>query len=108
MQNFNKKPVTIGVPDNMDTEIAQQCFYIGLKNLIYINNGGTLLSYLQDGNVKTTVLNGEASQIIIKFLKTIQEVQQYKLQDKLNSGQTKKQFLQKTGSQLLNKLVDKK
>ena len=100
--NNGNKPVTINVPDNMNQQIAQQCFYIGLKNLIYINNGGTLVSYLQDDKVKTTVLNGQASAILVKFLKAIQQTQMYKLDDKLNSGQTKKQFLQKTGTQLLN------
>ena len=100
--NNGNKPVTINVPDNMNQEIAQQCFYIGLKNLIYINNGGTLVSYLQNEQVKTTVLNGQASVILVKFLKAIQQTQMYKLDEKLNNGQTKKQFLQRTGTQLLN------
>lgn len=104
----NTKPITIGVPDNMNEQIAQQCFYIGLKNLIYINNGGALVSYLQDDKVKTTVLHGQASQILVKFLKAIQQTQQYKLDQKVKTGQTKKQFLQRNGSQLLDKMEQKK
>lgn len=108
MENYaNQKPITISVPDNMNEQVAQQCFYIGLKNLIYINNGGTLMSYFEDQKIKTTVLNGDASAIMIKFLKAIQQTQQYKLDEKLNNGQTKKQFLQDTGNNLLNKLVNK-
>ena len=76
--------------------------YIGLKNLIYINSGGTLVSYLDQEQVKTTVLNGQASSILVKFLKAIQQTQMYRLDDKLNNGQTKKEFLQRTGTELLN------
>ena len=105
--NNCKKPVTIAVPQDMDQDIAQQCFYIGLKNLIYINNGGTLVSYLQDDKAKTTVLHGEASAILVKFLKAIQETQQYKLDEKLNNGETKKEYLQRTGTQLLTEKMQK-
>ena len=105
--NINQKPITISVPDNMNQQVAQQCFYIGLKNLIYLNNGGTLMSYFEDQKIKTTVLNGDASAIMVKFLKALQQTQQYNLQDKMNSGQTKKQFLQNTGSQLLNEFAKK-
>lgn len=100
--NNAQKPITISVPDNMNQQVAQQCFYIGLKNLIYINSGGTLVSYLDQEQVKTTVLNGQASSILVKFLKAIQQTQMYRLDDKLNNGQTKKEFLQRTGTELLN------
>lgn len=96
------KDITIQTPDNMTKQVAQQCFLIGLKNLIYLNNGNVLLSYFEDGQIKTTALNGESGLIMVKFLKSIEQTEKFaNLQDKVQNGQTKKQFLERNGSQLL-------
>lgn len=101
------KQQIIKTPDNMTTQVAQQCFYIGLKNLIYLNNGNVLFSFFQDGKIKTTALNGQSGQIMIKFLKAVQQTEKFiNLQDKVQTGQTKKDFLQRKGSQLLDVLAN--
>lgn len=99
------KDLIIQTPDNMTQQVAQQCFLIGLKNLIYLNNGNVLMSYFQDGKIKTTALNGQSGQIMIKFLKSVQQTEKFaNLQDQVQNGQTKKQYLERNGSQLLQTL----
>lgn len=101
------KQQIIKTPDNMTVDVAQQCFFIGLKNLIYLNNGNVLFSYFDDGKIKTTALNGQSGQIMIKFLKAVQQTEKFaNLQQKTQTGQTKKDYLERTGSQLLNVLAD--
>ena len=96
------KQITIQTPDNMTQQVAQQCFLIGLKNLIYLNNGNVLLSYFEDGQIKTTALQGDSGQIMVKFLKSVQQTEKFaNLQDRVQTGETKKQYLERTGSQLL-------
>lgn len=102
------KDLIIQTPDNMTQQVAQQCFLIGLKNLIYLNNGNVLLSYFENGQIKTTALSGDSGQIMVKFLKSLQQTQKFtNLQDKVQTGQTKKQFLQRSGSQLLQVFANK-
>ena len=99
------KQLVIQTPDNMTEQVAQQCFLIGLKNLIYLNNGNVLLSYFQNGKIKTSALTGDAGLIMVKFLKPLQETEKFaNLQDKVQTGETKKQFLQRTGGELLETL----
>lgn len=101
------KELIIQTPDNMTQQVAQQCFLIGLKNLIYLNNGNVLVSFFQNGHIKTTALNGQSGQIVVKFLKSVQETEKFaNLQDKVQTGQTKKQYLQRNGSQLLETLAN--
>lgn len=91
----------------MSNQVAQQCFFIGLKNLIYLNNGNVLMSYFQDGSIKTTALNGDAGQIMIKFLKSVEQTEKFaSLEDKVQTGETKKDYLQRNGSQLLQTLAN--
>lgn len=104
---MKSKKITIECPDTMDDNIAQQCFMIGLKNLIYLNNGSVLVSYLEDKSAKTTSLLGDNGAILIKFLKTLEEVEQYNLEDKMNNGKTKKENLEESGSDLLTELQRK-
>jgi hypothetical protein len=42
-----------------------------LKNLIYLNNGGVLISYFDDEKIKTTALRDEAGLILVKFMKIL-------------------------------------
>lgn len=100
----NKK-IEIMCPDNMDAQVAEQCFIIGLKNLIYLNNGNVIVSYMEDNKVKTTALMGQNGGILVKFLKAIQQTEQYKLGEKLPNNKTKKQQLQQQGGELLTELL---
>ena len=101
------KQQTIKTPDNMDGQVAQQCFFIGLKNLIYLNNGNVLMSYFQDGKIKTSAIRGQTGQVMIKFLKAVEETEKFaSLQDKVQTGETKKQYLQNTGNKILNDLAN--
>ena len=108
MQIQATKQQIIKTPDNMSNDVAQQCFFIGLKNLIYLNNGNVLISYFQDGKIKTTALNGDSGQIMIKFLKAVEQTEKFsKLEDKVQTGETKKQYLDRNGSELLEIFADK-
>ena len=65
------------------------------------------MSYFEDDKIKTTALNGQSGQIMVKFLKTVEETQKFSsLQDKVQTGETKKQYLQRSGSQLLETLAN--
>lgn len=100
------KQLIVKTPDNMTQQVAQQCFLIGLKNLIYLNNGNVLMSYFEQGKIKTTALNGDSGQIMVKFLKSVEQTEKFaNLQDKVQTGQSKKQYLQRNGSELLQTLA---
>ena len=99
------KKVEIMCPENMNHEVAEQCFLIGLKSLMYLNSGNVIVSYLDDDKVKTTALMGDNGLILVKFLKAIEETQQYKLDEKLPNNRTKKQQLEKQGGELLTELI---
>ena len=93
----------IKIPDNMTNDVAQQCFFIGLKNLIFLNNSGVLISYHDNGNIKTTALRGDAGAILVKFMRVLIETEKFvSLTDKVQTGQTKQAYLQRNGQQLLD------
>ncbi len=104
---MKSKKILIECPSTMDDEVAQQCFMIGLKNLIYLNNGSVLISYLENNSAKTTALMGDNGAVLVKFLKTIEEMEQYHLEDKMNNGKTKKENLEDSGSELLTEIYGK-
>lgn len=98
------KKIVVDCPPNMSEEVAQQCFMIGLKNLIYLNNGSVLISYIEDSHAKTTALMGDNGMILVKFLKTMEEMEQYQLEDKMKNGRTKKENLEELGGSLLSEI----
>jgi len=101
---MKSKKILVECPDTMDEEVAQQCFMIGLKNLIYLNNGSVLISFLENNSAKTTALMGDNGAILVKFLKTMEEMEQYHLEDKMNNGKTKKENLEEVGGSLLTEI----
>lgn len=101
---MKSKKILVECPDTMDEEVAQQCFMIGLKNLIYLNNGSVLISFLENNSAKTTALMGDNGAILVKFLKTMEEMEQYHLEDKMNNGKTKKENLEEAGGSLLTEI----
>lgn len=100
--NSKTKKAEILIPDNMDTEAAQQCFLFGLRNFTYLYKGGVIVNYALDSEkgITNNVFYKEEAGAVIDFVTAIHNVNK--------EWKEKKPELEQLGGDELKKIIDTK